>query len=97
MWKCLRNKLMSGWREHGLEWWFPHYALRSQRSLLGRLELQGEEQFLAVVTTSLKAAQIPSVLHVSLPSKIPLGGRKKGLEKVIKIVMECILKPVFSS
>lgn len=73
-------------------------CVEKQEVLLDLLELLEEKKFSAFIPTSLRAAPIPSVLFVRLPSKISFGGRKKGLGKVIKkIVMECILKPVFHS
>lgn len=53
-------------------------CVEKQEVLLGLLELLEEEKFSAFIPTSLRAAPIPSVLFVRLPSKISFGGRKRS-------------------
>lgn len=69
--------------------------VEKQEVLLGLLELLEEEKFSVSIPTSLRAAPIPSVLFVRLPSKISFGGRKKGLGKVIKKLLWNVFSSLF--
>ena len=69
--------------------------VEKQEVLLGLLELLEEEKFSVSIPTSLRAAPIPSVFFVRLPSKISFGGRKKGLGKVIKKLLWNVFSSLF--